>query len=255
MESLIQLPDRRVAGTPCGHPSCKAVLSDANRIHGVPEDPPDEVPGARATTGTRCHARVWARASASEPNSCAPAMDDEQERRSRLVLPHEGSSLGASLPGAPAGASPNAAAARRLLKPLLWAFYPSLPEPRRRIDLALWAVVVQVGITIQDHRCWRADLLTGGRVISAAGGLTRRLRRQTKNRWPDFGYAARDARDRRVFPDPPTACLRMKRTSLCSGAMLPVEELRHSTAGRTSRQASIRFSDPGRAASWGSEFR
>ena len=52
---------------------------------------------------------------------------------------------GATFRGAPAGASPNAAAARRLLKPLPRAFYPSLPEPRRRIDLALWAVVIVVG--------------------------------------------------------------------------------------------------------------
>jgi hypothetical protein len=39
-----------------------------------------------------------------------PASDDEQERRSKLLLPHEGSSLGRSLRGAPAGASRNATA-------------------------------------------------------------------------------------------------------------------------------------------------
>jgi hypothetical protein len=73
----------------------------------------------------------------------ALAPDDEQERRSRLLL-------GRLVRGAPAGASPNTAAARRLLKPLLRLFYPSLPEPRRRIDLALWAVVVEVSMSRND---------------------------------------------------------------------------------------------------------
>jgi len=35
-------------------------------------------------------------------------------------------------------------------EPLLRAFYPSLPEPRRRIDLALWAVVVEVNMSLSD---------------------------------------------------------------------------------------------------------
>jgi hypothetical protein len=30
------------------------------------------------------------------------------------------------------------------------AFYPSLPEPRRRNDLALWAVVVKVAMSNKD---------------------------------------------------------------------------------------------------------
>jgi hypothetical protein len=45
----------------------------------------------------------------------------------------------------------------QLLKPLLRARYPSLPEPRRRIDLALWAVVVEVNMSPSD-------------AISAPGG-------------------------------------------------------------------------------------
>jgi hypothetical protein len=58
---------------------------------------------------------------------------------------------GASLRGAPAGASPNAAAARPPSETASKGVLPSLPEPRRRIDLALWAVVVEVSIVRPGH--------------------------------------------------------------------------------------------------------
>jgi hypothetical protein len=47
------------------------------------------------------------------------ATDDEQEHRSRLLVSHEGSSLGRLAPRGTGWRSRNAAAARRLLKPLL----------------------------------------------------------------------------------------------------------------------------------------
>jgi hypothetical protein len=59
----------------------------------VPQHPPDEMPDEGATTGTSHHARLQARASASAANSCAPALDDEQARRPRLLLLDKGSPL------------------------------------------------------------------------------------------------------------------------------------------------------------------
>jgi hypothetical protein len=44
------------------------------------------MPGEGATTGTGHYARVQAQASASLANPCAPVLDDDQERRGRLLL-------------------------------------------------------------------------------------------------------------------------------------------------------------------------
>jgi hypothetical protein len=54
--------------------------------------PPDEMPDEGATTGTSHDVRLQARASASAANSYAPALDEERERRSRLLLLDEGRS-------------------------------------------------------------------------------------------------------------------------------------------------------------------
>jgi hypothetical protein len=82
----------------------------------------------------------------SAPSPLALALDDEQERRSTLLLPHEGSSLGGLAPRGAGWRLTKRGSGPTTSEPLLRAFYPSLPEPRRRIDLALWAVVVEVGM-------------------------------------------------------------------------------------------------------------
>src|SRR5215218_2059245 len=76
MESLTQLPDRRVGGTPHGHFACIRAPFPAEPVPRVPQHPPDEMPDEGATTGTSHHARLHARASAPAANSCAPALDD-----------------------------------------------------------------------------------------------------------------------------------------------------------------------------------
>jgi hypothetical protein len=102
-----------------------------------------------------------------------PQLDDEQERRSTLLLPQEGSSLGRLAPRGAGWASPNAAAARRLLKPLLRAFYPSLPEPRRRHRPDPVGRVRGVSMSPSDavERPWRpADLRGGAGPDPRSGG-------------------------------------------------------------------------------------
>jgi hypothetical protein len=54
---------------------------------------------------------------------------------------------------------------------------PSLPEPRRRIDLALWAVVVEVSMSVKDApitasgaTTWRFRQFSLGLAKSAVAG-------------------------------------------------------------------------------------
>ena len=73
-----------VAGQQLGDLTTTAPLrrgsSDATRMHGVREEPPEEMPGEEATTGTRrCPLpRLQTSATALEHDSRAPAMDDER---------------------------------------------------------------------------------------------------------------------------------------------------------------------------------
>jgi hypothetical protein len=83
----------RRKGTPYGHFPCIQAPFPAEPVPRVPQHPPDEMPDEGATTGTSHHARLQARASASAANSCAPALDDEQARRPRLLLLDKGSPL------------------------------------------------------------------------------------------------------------------------------------------------------------------
>jgi hypothetical protein len=72
---------RPASGTPYGHFACVLLSSRRPRRAGVPHDPPDEMPGEGAITATESHARVHARASASEPDACAPATDEQRASR------------------------------------------------------------------------------------------------------------------------------------------------------------------------------
>jgi hypothetical protein len=72
--------------TACGHFACIRVPFPAEPVPRVRQHPPDEMPGVGATTGTSHDARLHPRASASAASFCAPAPDEQRERRSRLLL-------------------------------------------------------------------------------------------------------------------------------------------------------------------------
>jgi hypothetical protein len=70
---------------PYGHFACISRSFRRPRREAVPRDPPDESPDEGATTGTSHHALVQTGASASAADSCAPALDETQERGSGPV--------------------------------------------------------------------------------------------------------------------------------------------------------------------------
>jgi hypothetical protein len=84
-DSRFSLGGRPECRTPYGQFDCIRAPFPPAPVSRVPQDPPMKCPMRGRQTGTSHHARVQARASASAADSCAPALDEQRVRRTRLL--------------------------------------------------------------------------------------------------------------------------------------------------------------------------